>query len=299
MSNILITGGTGTIGRALQNSLRSQGHVVRILTSSRSNKSNHEFAFSYDIKNFTIDQEALKDVEILIHLAGANIGKKAWTPQYKKEIIDSRVKTCELVYHGFKEISHFPSTVISFSGIAYYKDPNPQLITENSPKGSGFLADVCEQWEAAPQHFYSKSRLVIYRTAPVLTAKDGLLDAFLKTASLRVIPTTGSAKNWLSWIALPDVLEAVDFAIHNSGVEGIYNLSSPNPIQQKDFVKCIDNALHKKSIHPNVPAFALKLLLGERAALALTNQQVQPQRLKSAGFQFHFENMETTLKALL
>lgn len=299
MLKILITGGTGTIGQALQDHFRSLGHEVRILTTSPSNKSKHEFAFSYDIKNFTIELEALRDVDIFIHLAGANIGKKAWTPKYKKEIIDSRVKTCELVHHGFQEIGHFPSTVISLSGIAYYEDPSDPLLTESSPKGSGFLSDVCEQWEKAPERFLPQSRLVIYRTAPVLTAKEGLLDAFMMTANLRVIPTTGNAKNWLSWIALPDVVKATDFAINNKEVAGIYNLTSLHPVQQKDFVKSIDKALHKKSLHPNVPRIALKLMLGERAALALTSQQVQPQRLISSGFQFQFENIDATLKAIL
>lgn len=301
MSVILISGGSGYIGSLLSKDLLGLGHEVRILSTQVLNKSKRQFAFHYDIKNSVIDEKAIEGVDIFIHLAGANIGAKRWSKAYRQEIIQSRVGSARLVFEAFKKANSAPSLVISASGTAFYADPCKTIITEDSKAGTGFLAEVCQLWEEAAFKFEKLgSKVVVLRTAPVITPSAGLLEAYVKTAFLRIIPTTGSPNNWISWIHPHDYSAIIQWLIQNpQNALSIYNATAPVPITQKDFVHAIDFALKKQSWHPNIPGFALFLAMGKKAKLALSNQQVLPQKLLEEGFHFSFENMHTALADLI
>lgn len=300
MAEILITGASGIVGKALYKALIQRGHAVKTLSVGISNKAKHEFAFKWDIKNSIIDEKALDGTEIIVHLAGANIGAQRWTAAYKKEILDSRVHAANLLFsHIIKQKTPL-KRFISMSGTGFYPDPSAQPLTESSKKGNTFLSEICYEWEKAALQFKSAHAAVtILRCAPIISPIGGILEAFTKTSKFRLIPTIGSAQNMLSWIHLKDVVNFLVASIETGNYNGIFNMASPNPVSQIEFVKALDLATGKKHLHPNVPAFALKMMLGERAALALTNQIIIPERLQEMNYEFSFPEIQDALKHCL
>ncbi len=299
MKKILITGATGLIGKSLTPMLRRAGYDIHILTTQK-NKCNSTAGIFYwnPIQN-SMDENAVSGVDIIIHLAGANVGKGRWTKKYKQEILDSRIKSAQLLFSACKSQNVIPKKIISASGIGFYADPTSVILDENSPNGDHFLAKVCKEWEASMLPFTQlNSSVTIFRTGPVLSATDGLLKAFLMSKFLRVIPTTGSAANILSWIHISDLCKMYLFACETD-LEGVYNAVAPGYCSQKELVHAIGDALQRKFIYPNVPGILLKLALGESAALALTNQQVMCDKIIKAGFKFQFADINNATKNLL
>jgi uncharacterized protein (TIGR01777 family) len=297
--NILITGSTGMIGKNLVQLLRSQGHVVYSLTSDVKKQSQAEkvFYWSYSESIFPKELDIIPDT--VIHLAGANIGNRRWTDAYKKEIIESRVNSSSFLLNALAERNMLPKRYITASGTDYYPNPGNKFYAEDDAPGNQFAAKVCKQWEGVALLWKEKGvNVSIIRTPAVLANGAGLLNAFMQTAFLRVIPTTGSANNALSWVHIDDIcriyLEAV-----NDKLDGVWNACAPEPTTFGHFVKAIDQALEKKSWHPNVPCFALKLALGERAALPCSNQNVSSKKLLSTEFRFLYPDIKTALNELL
>jgi uncharacterized protein len=293
---IVISGASGLIGTQLVAKLSNSGHeVVRLVR--RSPKSGE---IQWNPKTGTLDAAALEGVDAVIHLSGAGIGDKRWTSGYRKEILDSRTDTTALLAKTIASLSRKPSVFLSGSAIGIYGARNDEQLTEVSTHGTGFLAEVCEQWEAAAKPAVDAGvRTVYLRTGIVLTPKGGALKKLLPLFKLGVGGKFGNGKQWQSWISIDDEIGAIEHLL-TANVSGAVNLTAPNPVTNAEFTKVLASVLKRPAIVP-VPTFAPKILLGGELADALlfTGQRVIPAALNASGYTFKHTTLESALRSLL
>jgi uncharacterized protein (TIGR01777 family) len=293
---IVISGASGLIGTQLVAKLSTSGHeVVRLVR--RSPKSGE---IQWNPKSGTLDAAALEGVDAVIHLSGAGIGDKRWTSNYRKEILDSRTATTALLAKTIASLSRKPSVFLSGSAIGIYGARNDEQLTEVSTYGTGFLAEVCEQWEAAAKPAVDAGiRTVYLRTGIVLTPKGGALKKLLPLFKLGVGGKFGNGKQWQSWISIDDEIGAIEHLL-TANVSGAVNLTAPNPVTNAEFTKVLASVLKRPAIVP-VPTFAPKILLGGELADALlfTGQRVIPAALNASGYMFKHTTLESAFRSLL
>jgi len=293
---IVVSGASGLIGTQLVAKLSSSGHeVVRLVR--RSPKSGE---IQWNPKSGTLDAAALEGVDAVIHLSGAGIGDKRWTDGYRKEILDSRTATTALLAKTMASISRKPSVFLSGSAIGIYGARNDEQLTEVSTHGTGFLAEVCEQWEAAAKPAVDAGiRTVYLRTGIVLSPKGGALKKLLPLFKLGVGGKFGNGKQWQSWISIDDEIGAIEHLL-TANVSGAVNLTAPNPVTNAEFTKVLASVLKRPAIVP-VPTFAPKILLGGELADALlfTGQRVIPAALNASGYMFKHTTLESAFRSLL
>lgn len=297
--HVLLTGGTGLIGRKLTDLLLSKGYQVNHL--SREPGTNPEVnTFLWDVNKGQIDEHCINGVDTIVHLAGANVSDGRWTDKRKKEIIESRTKSIGLIYKLLKaKPQHTVKSVVSASGISYYGDRADNLLTETSAPGTDFLANVSLQWEHAVDIGESLGlRLAKFRTGIVLDAKGGALPVIARPVKLGVGAVLGSGKQWVSWIHLEDVIDMYLYAIENENISGDYNMVAPNPVTNKQLTKAIAKELHRPLWLPRVPGFALELALGEMASMVLSSQKASAQKIEDAGFKFKYPTLMWALKEI-
>ena len=293
---IVISGASGLIGTQLVAKLSSSGHeVVRLVR--RSPKSGE---IQWNPKSGILDSAALEGTDAVIHLSGAGIGDKRWTDGYRKEILDSRTATTALLATTMASLSRKPSVFLSGSAIGIYGARNDEQLTEVSTHGTGFLAEVCEQWEAAAKPAVDAGiRTVYLRTGIVLSPKGGALKKLLPLFKLGVGGKFGSGKQWQSWISIDDEIGAIEHLL-TANVSGAVNLTAPNPVTNAEFTKVLASVLKRPAIVP-VPTFAPKILLGGELADALlfTGQRVIPAALNASGYMFKHTTLESAFRSLL
>jgi uncharacterized protein (TIGR01777 family) len=293
---IVISGASGLIGTQLVTKLSSSGHeVVRLVR--RSPKSGE---IQWNPKSGTLDAAALEGTDAVIHLSGAGIGDKRWSSAYRKEILDSRTDTTALLAKTIASLSRKPSVFLSGSAIGIYGARNDEQLTEVSTHGTGFLAEVCEQWEAAAKPAVDAGvRTVYLRTGIVLSPKGGALKKLLPLFKLGVGGKFGNGKQWQSWISIDDEIGAIEYLL-TANVSGVVNLTAPNPVTNAEFTKVLASVLKRPAIVP-VPTFAPKILLGGELADALlfTGQRVIPAALNASGYAFKHTTLESALRSLL
>jgi uncharacterized protein (TIGR01777 family) len=293
---IVISGASGLIGTQLVAKLSSSGHeVIRLVR--RSPKSGE---IQWNPKSGTLDAAALEGTDAVIHLSGAGIGDKRWSAAYRKEILDSRTDTTALLAKTIASLSRKPSVFLSGSAIGIYGARNDEQLTEVSTHGTGFLADVCEQWEAAAKPAVDAGvRTVYLRTGIVLSPKGGALKKLLPLFKLGVGGKFGNGKQWQSWISIDDEIGAIEYLL-TANVSGAVNLTAPNPVTNAEFTKVLASVLKRPAIVP-VPTFAPKILLGGELADALlfTGQRVIPAALNASGYVFKHTTLESALRSLL
>ena len=293
---IVISGASGLIGTQLVAKLSSNGHeVVRLVR--RSSKAGE---IQWNPKSGTLDAAALEGTDAVIHLSGAGIGDKRWTDGYRKEILDSRTATTALLANTMASLSRKPSVFLSGSAIGIYGARNDEQLTEVSTHGTGFLAEVCEQWEAAAKPAVDAGiRTVYLRTGIVLSPKGGALKKLLPLFKLGVGGKFGNGKQWQSWISIDDEIGAIEYLL-TANVSGAVNLTAPNPVTNAEFTKVLASVLKRPAIVP-VPTFAPKILLGGELADALlfTGQRVIPAALNASGYSFKHTTLESALRSLL
>ena len=293
---IVISGASGLIGTQLVAKLSNNGHeVVRLVR--RSPKSGE---IQWNPKSGTLDAAALEGVDAVIHLSGAGIGDKRWTDGYRKEILDSRTATTALLAKTMASLSRKPSVFLSGSAIGIYGARNDEQLTEVSTHGTGFLAEVCEQWEAAAQPAVDAGiRTVYLRTGIVLSPKGGALKKLLPLFKLGVGGKFGNGKQWQSWISIDDEIGAIEHLL-TANVSGAVNLTAPNPVTNAEFTKVLASVLKRPAIVP-VPTFAPKIVLGGELADALlfTGQRVIPAALNASGYMFKHTTLESAFRSLL
>ena len=294
---IAITGASGLIGTALSAHLTTRGD--RVLSFTRSGGSGPN-TIAWNPVTGSIDAEKLRGVDAVVHLAGAGIGDKRWTDAYKREILESRTKSTSLLASTMAGLDDGPKVLLSGSAIGYYGESLTAEFTEESPAGSGFLAEVCVLWEAATESASKAGiRVAHLRTGIVLSPKGGALKKLLPLFKVGAGGRMGSGRQWQSWISIDDEVAAIDHLL-SARVSGAVNLTAPNPVTQVDFTKTLARVLRRPSLLP-VPSFGPKLLLGGELADALlfTGQKVLPTVLQKSGYSFRHADLESALRSLL
>lgn len=294
---ILITGASGLIGSKLTSQLLSKNHSVAHL--GRKKKEGNVASYVWDVKQNQIDVNALASTDAIIHLAGASVGDKRWSAEWKKEILDSRVQSTKLLADAFKNNKHSVKTFVSASAIGYYGFEADSVFTEESAAGKDFLAQVTKQWEDEVDKIAALGiRVVKIRIGIVLSEHGGALEKMATPIKYGIGSPLGSGQQYLSWIHINDLLQMFIKAIEDENVNGAYNASA-NWATNKEMTKSIAKVLKKPLIFPNVPAFVLKLVLGQMAEIVVNGAKVSSDKMRKAGFQFQFENLDIALIDLL
>lgn len=304
MATILITGGTGLIGTALTRELVRKGHNVIIFTRRKRASAEPNIAYAvWDVNNQIIDTNAIKKSDYIVHLAGANVAEKRWTNKRKQEIVDSRVRSGELLAKALKESPNNVKAVLSSSGIGYYgpdlpsKDRKTKAFVENDPPHNDFLATTVQQWEKAIERVINLGkRLVIFRTGIVLSNDGGAYKEFKNPLKFGLATVLGSGKQVISWIHIDDLVRLYLEAIQNDQWKGIYNAVTPYPVTNKKLIEEI--AKDKFHIKGKVPSFILKLMLGEMSVEVLKSTTVSSEKVQGQGFQFLYPHIDLAVKNL-
>lgn len=301
---VLITGGSGLLGRALSEELVKAGYEVIVLSRRPSQTAG---SLGPDVKTVRWDAmtsqgwlEHCADAAAIVNLAGENIGTGRWTPQKKRRIANSRLNATNAVVEAVGKAGNKPHTIIQASGIGYYGDRGDELLDENSAPGTGFLAGVATQRELAMQAVRDYGiRCAIIRIAPVLTARGGFLSHVVPPFRMFLGGHPGSGKQWFPWIHIDDFTAAVRLLIENPDLSGPFNMTSPNPMPAKQFYRLLAKQLHRPAAFP-MPPFFLKLVFGEVATeLLLSGQRAVPARLLQAGYEFKFPDANYALQNIL
>jgi uncharacterized protein len=299
MSTVLITGGTGLIGKHLCSELRQRGFQVVLL--SRSINLNVEVkTYAWDLEKSEIDREAIEIADYIIHLAGANIGDKRWTTKQKKLIIDSRVKTTQSIFYAIKENKNKIKAFISASAVGYYgTSTSDKIFEESDVAGNDFLAKTCSQWEQAVDRFEEIGiRTVKLRTGIVLTKQSGALSKMAQPVKMGIGSALGNGRQYLPWIHIDDLCSIYIKAIEDSRMNGAYNAVAPDHKTDAEFTRTLARVLKKPFWLPNVPAILLKIIFGEMSVLLLNGNRVSDAKIIASGYKFKFPFLESALSDL-
>ena len=286
---VLISGASGLIGTELQKQLSDLGHTPVILVRRNPSKANEVF---WDPETLSLDAEVMESIDAVVNLAGATTGKLPWTREYKKELIASRINSTRTIVQAIAKSKNRPKVLISGSASGIYGDCGDTLLSESSPKGEGFLADLAHAWEREAMKAPKDVRVVLVRTTMVLSRKLGALGRLLPILRLGLGGKLGSGKQWWAWISLPDQARAIIHLINTVSASGPYNLTAPEPATAKELISELGRQLHRPTLIP-IPAFALKLAFREGAQeLLLCSQKMSAKRLIETGFEFQHPTLE-------
>jgi uncharacterized protein len=307
MPTVLITGGTGMIGTHLQNFLLENGYSIIVLIKNEKQRKPLDKNISYakwNVEKEEIDKDAIAGADYIIHLAGANVAEKKWTDKRKKEIIESRTKTGALLVKSLKEIPNTVKAVISASAIGWYgidtNESRQHGFKEDAPAADNFLGNTCKLWEEniKPVEQLNK-RLAIFRFGIVLSKKGGALDEFKKPLKFGIAGILGGGKQIISWIHIDDLCRLLLFAIEHENISGIYNAVAPLPVTNKELTLMLAKNMRGKFFIPvHVPAFALKLALGELSIEVLKSTTVSSEKITKEGFNFLYPSINIALENL-
>lgn len=294
---VLLTGSHGLVGTALIKSLTASNHDVSRLVRGSSTDGTE---IRWNPEAGTIDKEKLEGFDVVFHLAGESIASGRWTGEKKRRIRESRVKGTQLLAKTLAQLHQRPPTLVSASAIGYYGDRGDELLTEQSRVGSGFLSDVCVEWENATTLASEAGiRVVLARFGIILDKDGGALAKMLPPFRMGIGGRIGDGKQWMSWIALDDVVSGLLFVAENQKISGPTNFVAPVPVTNAEFTKTLGRVLRRPTLFP-VPAFGARLAFGEMAdALLLSSQRVEPARLKNENYSFKFSELEKAIRHIL
>ncbi len=304
MQTILITGGTGLIGKAITNQLLQKEYSVIVLTRKLPVNDVKTPGLGYaiwDVKQQTIDIDAVKKADHIIHLAGAGVVDKKWTDAYKKEILDSRTESSSLLVSSLKNNANKVKTIISASAIGWYgADKAGKPFMESDPAANDFLGDTCRLWEQSIDPVAGIGiRLIKLRTGIVLSNSGGALAEFKKPIKLGVAGILGDGKQIVSWIHVDDLCRMYIAAIENEHLSGVYNAVAPAPVTNKELTMELAKQMNGQLFIPlHVPVMALKLMMGERSIEVLKSTTVSTAKIQQAGFSFLYPDITSALKQL-
>lgn len=298
---IVITGGSGLIGSRLTEMLLERDYEVCLLSRGHDKTKGKAKVYHWDINKSYIDPEALKDAQYIVHLAGAGIVDKRWTDKRREIILKSRTASAQLLYKTLAEQHPQVKAFVSASAIGYYgADVGSEVLSEQSPAGNDFLAAVTTRWEDSTEQINQLGiRTVKLRIGVVLSEKGGALKAMVQPIKLWAGAPLGSGEQIMSWIHMDDLCKMFIYALENENIKGTYNAVSPNPATNKKLTEEAAKILKKPLVLPKVPEFALRLLLGERAVLALGGAHVSSKKIAEEGFVFEYPTLKPALENLL
>jgi hypothetical protein len=295
---VLVTGSSGLVGSALLSQLESDGHTVTRLVRSR--RGTGEAQVLWEPQAGAIDSASLEGLDAVVHLAGESIAAGRWTAARKARILESRTKGTRLLAEALASLRERPKALVSASAVGYYGDRGEEALREESASGSGFLADVCRQWEAAAAPAAQVGIRVVHpRFAMILSTAGGALQRLLLPFRLGLGGKLGSGQQFMSWVALDDVVGAICHALTHDDLQGPVNTVSPTPVRNHEFTRTLGRVLRRPTVFP-LPALAARLAFGQMAdELLLASQRVEPAKLLASGYQFAFPDLESALRHLL
>jgi uncharacterized protein (TIGR01777 family) len=299
--NVLISGGSGFIGKHLTNVLINNGFTVSILSRSAKQNTKDIKYYKWDINTHFIEEEAVIKADYILHLAGENIAEKPWTAKRKEEIVQSREQSIQLIYDVLERNNKKLDAFISASGVGIYGAINgEEICTENTPAENDFLGSTCQKWEAAADTISTLGiRVVKIRTGLVLGKDDGFLKKLTPIFKLKLGSALGSGKQYMPWIHVNDLCAIYLAAIQNSEMTGAYNAAIFDNTTNTAFSKTLAKVYGYSIWLPKVPAFLIKIALGEMAQIILKGRRVSSQKIVTTGFKFQFTNLEEALKDCL
>jgi uncharacterized protein (TIGR01777 family) len=302
--NLLIAGGSGLIGSLLSNSVSKDGHRVSIV--SRYPDQKHSFPTEIKLVGWTREDlvESIRSSDAVVNLAGASIGganpfQMRWTRKRKVDILQSRLQAGAKITEAIRAASKKPEVLIQASAIGYYGNAGLDIVDETSPAGNDFLAEVCQTWEESTKDVESLGvRRVIIRIGLVFSQTGGLFQLLKLPFSLNLGGQIGSGSQYLSWIHIDDLVSAIRFLIDQRSNQGIFNITSPTPIPNKEFAHQLGRVM-KKPTWFSIPKLPIRILLGEASTLALEGRKVLPKRILESGFEFRYNLLEPALRNLV
>jgi len=299
---IIVTGSTGLIGSSLVNRLLADGHSVTrfVRTATKNPEPQGVRSVAWDIDEGKINDAEIGAHDAVIHLAGEAVAEGRWTTEKKQRIRDSRVAGTRLIAEAIARVEPRPRVFVSASAIGFYGNRADEILDETSAPGTGFLAGVCREWEAAGTAARGAGvRTVHPRIGIVLSTEGGALAKLLTPFRLGAGGQLGDGKQFMSWIALDDMIAGLVFALENESVAGAVNFVAPNPVTNAEFTHTLGGVLQRPTLF-TVPKFAARLAFGEMAdAVLLAGQRVMPERLQQAGYEFKYTQLEAALRHLL
>ena len=300
-SKVLITGGSGLVGTKLSSKLTEQGYEVIHLSRFKSKSSKYK-TFTWDIASGIIEDGAFENIHSIVHLAGAGVADKRWTKDRKQELTSSRVDSANLIFKTLKYSRQKIDSFISASAIGIYGFDTGGIVQTEDRKqlGDDFLATLTKKWESAADQFSEiDARVVKLRIGLVLSNDGGLLAKLKPIANMGLSSAFGSGSQFMSWIHGDDLVNMIIYSIEKEIIAGPYNAVAPNPVNNKEFLKELSNALKKPYFLPNTPKFVLKLVMGELASAITGGNNVSSQKIQDAGFEFEYEKLDESLTDLL
>lgn len=301
MTRVLITGGTGFVGQHLCKKLLEEGCEVAILSRRTGKISDSKISYyHWDVDKNKIDKDALSGCDYIIHLAGLNIGEKRWTKQRKEQILESRIKSAELILNNIDRQDNHLKAFISASAIGYYgSTTSDKIFNENDSFAEDFLGGTCNQWEQSADKFIDLgSRIVKIRTGIVLSDNGGALPRLSNPVRFRLGSAIGSGKQYLPWIHIEDLCNIYVRAIQNKNMKGSYNAVAPEHITNSEFIRKIAKRFHRSVWLPNIPSSMIKLIFGKMSVMLLRGSRVSSEKIESEGYKFSFPSVEAALQDL-
>lgn len=296
LPHILITGGSGLIGKRLTDLLLDKGYKVSQL-NRKPGKDTRVKNFVWDVPNSQIDGQCLDGIDMVVHLAGAGIADEKWTDKRKKEIVDSRTESVRLIYKLLKDRPNKVNSIISAAAIGYYGNRGDEWLTEESGPGTGFMPECCVAWEKAVDEGRALGlRIVKMRTGVVLDKAGGALPQMARPVKLFAGAGLGSSRQWVPWIHWEDAADMYLAAIENINLAGVYNMVAPEPATNRQLMKAIARRLKRPLWFFNVPSFVFRMLLGEMSIMILGSTRVSAQKIEAEGFKFKFPKLAEALK---
>lgn len=299
MEKVLITGATGLVGKHLAETLSTKGYQVEILVRSKNNPLPYK-SYVWDYTKNYIEEGALENASIIIHLAGANIGKR-WTRKYQQELVDSRIDSVQFLFEQIKKQKNPLQTFISANGAGYYGQiTTERIFDESNPNGTDFIGKLCFDWENKANQFEQLGcRVVSIRTATVLSAKGGALEMLTMPIKYRIGAVLGSGKQYFPWIHLNDLIELYVKAVMDETMQGAFNAAAPDHITNKELTYKLAKQLNRKIWLPHIPAFVLRLVLGRMAVIVLEGSRVSSEKIQKQGFHFKYDTIEKAFNDLI
>lgn len=292
--HVVISGGSGFLGRALAAALTSTGHRVSVLTRKARPGHAGDIAWTPNGQSGPWSQ-VLSGADAIVNLAGEGIADKRWTAARKQALIESRTLATSSLVAALLEVPTAPSVFLSGSGMGYYGDTGDQRVIETQAVGTDFVARMAAAWEAAAAPAADRARLVLLRTGLVM-GREGALAKMLTPFRLGLGGRLGSGEQWMPWISVDDWVGIVIHLLTTPDLQGPFNLTAPTPVTNAEFTRTLGRVLHRPTILP-VPGFALTLALGELADALLTGQRALPENAVEAGYRFRHETLEPALRA--
>ncbi len=303
MQTIVVTGGTGLVGRVLCKTLEKRGYQIIVLTRKAGRSPNGNIRYAHwDVKKQTIDIGAIQSADFIVHLAGAGVVDKKWTKKYKEEIVESRTQSSRLLVNTLKTVPHQVKAIIGASAIGWYgaDATPPKEFIETATPSSDFLGETCRLWEESIDKAKELNiRVCKIRTGIVLSNEGGALTEFKKPIKVGIAGILASGKQMISWIHIDDLCRIFIQAIENESMNGSYNAVAPGPVNNKTLTLTLAKSIRGKFFIPlHVPSFILKLLLGGRSIEILKSTTVSCEKIKKTGFLFLFPTIEAAIKQL-